>query len=370
MMRLRAANMMAVALLVLAACDSPGWAIVLHDDNQVPPAQRPANQVIGKWQYNASCVVIGPSLVLTTTHQGASQPSSVTIEGVTYDALSPPGFSGGPSGTSDIRIAELSINGESADLGYWVELCLSGSDVTDEVLVFGGYGMGRGATLTTAGGTPYGYQWDQQPNTTLRWGQNRVDQQVLTYMTAGFDGVGSGYEVAYEAAVAEYDSGGGWFIKEDGRWYVAGLTIGTTHADLDQSWFASNVTGAHAPDRLDAIRVESYEPWITEKMALVMPTPGDADRDGDVDYDDLVLFAAGYGAMANAGWSFGNFDGDGDVDLVDLIAMSRNYGTGAPAGLSFADDLQTVGLVPEPTTIGLMVVGGLVLLRRRDSNSP
>jgi len=364
MMRFRLAISITAALLILAARGSTARAIILHNDDEMPASQRPHDNVMGSWQHNASCVAIGPSTVVTTDHQGSS--TTVKIGGITYDATSPVGWSGGLSGDDDIGMAQISLNGEPADLAYWVDPYTG--DSTGDVLVFGGYGMGRGATLTTGVGAPYGYQWDGSENTTLRWGQNRVDMQVLDVMTAGFDGIGSGHEVPYEAAVAEYDSGGGWFIEENDRWYVAGLTIGTTHADIAQSWFAHNISAVDDPDRLDALRVEFYASWISGNLATAMPIAGDTDRDGDVDFDDLVALAVNYGAT-DAGWSLGNFNGDGNVDVTDLIMMGGTYGTGAPTGLSFADDLQRAGLVPEPTTIGLMAVGGILLLLRRDSNS-
>jgi len=358
--RLRFIVATTAALLILAACGSSARAIVLHDDDEIPQAQRPHDNVVGAWSANASCVVIGPSMVLTTTHQNTL--STVAIGGVTYTATVPAGFVGGSAGTADIRIAELSLNGEPADLGYWVDPYTD--NATGETVVLGGYGKGRGSTLTTAGGDPYGYGWTGA-NTTLRWGRNVVTQQVPGTIRAGFDGPGAGDAVDYEAAAALYDSGGGWFIEEGGNWYVAGLTTGAEHASLFQSWFATSTTAAPDPDRLEAVRVQSHASWIADKMALTMPTPGDADRDGDVDYDDLVLLASGYGAMADAGWSLGNFDGDGDVDLVDLGIMAEYYGAGAAAGLNFTDDLRTVTLVPEPASLTLVLFGAAFALRRR-----
>jgi len=356
---------MVIGLLVAAACQPAAMAVVLHTDVPMTPAQHPPDQVIGRWRYNASCVVVGPSLILTTTHQLGPVGSTVTIDGVDYEATWPGSYYGGPSGDDDIRLANLWRNGEPADLGYWVDLAPFGTDVTDQAVVIGGYGMGRGPTLTTAGGVPYGYQWDMQPNTTLRWGRNLVDEQILGYMIAKFDGIGSGRAIPFEAAVGEYDSGGGWFRWTDGRWRVVGLTTGAEHATMDQTWFANSVTGAEQPDRIDAIRIERYESWLNDQMALAMPAPGDADRDGDVDYDDLVMLAAGYGMMANAGWSAGNFDGDGDVDLVDLGIMAEHYGDGAPTGRSFFEDLKSIDFIPEPACLLLMLPGVLVLRRRR-----
>ena len=42
---------------------------------------------------------------------------------------------------------------------------------------------------------------------------------------AEFDGLGEGDSTDYEAILAKYDSGGGWFIKVGSEWKVAGLTV-------------------------------------------------------------------------------------------------------------------------------------------------
>jgi hypothetical protein len=87
--------------------------------------------------------------------------------------------------------------------------------------------------------------------------------------------------------------------------------------------------------------------------------PGDTDGDGDVDDADLgVAFANYTGPLApNTGGKTaadGDVDGDGDVDDADLGAAFAAYtGPTAPAA------------VPEPTSLALIGIGGLALIRRR-----
>jgi len=52
---------------------------------------------------------------------------------------------------------------------------------------------------------------------------------------------------------------------------------------------------------------------------------GDANYDGKVGFDDLVIVARNYG-KSNATWEQGDFDGDGKVDFSDLVIVARNYG--------------------------------------------
>ncbi len=64
------------------------------------------------------------------------------------------------------------------------------------------------------------------------------------------------------------------------------------------------------------------------EMTVDWGTIGDIDRDGDVDSDDLCIFADTYGS--NVGQPSYNpeadIDGDGDVDADDLYLLARNYG--------------------------------------------
>ena len=52
--------------------------------------------------------------------------------------------------------------------------------------------------------------------------------------------------------------------------------------------------------------------------------PGDANLDGKVAFDDLLIVARDYG-MTGAGWTDGDFNGDGKVGFDDLVIVARNY---------------------------------------------
>ena len=64
-------------------------------------------------------------------------------------------------------------------------------------------------------------------------------------------------------------------------------------------------------------------------------------------------------------WQYGDFDGDGIVDDLDLTALAVNWQQGCGGGGSFADAWASVRAgVPEPTTLALLTLGGLTLIRR------
>jgi len=52
--------------------------------------------------------------------------------------------------------------------------------------------------------------------------------------------------------------------------------------------------------------------------------PGDADDDGSVGFDDLLIVARNYDK--GGGWTQGDFNGDGAVGFDDLLIVARNYG--------------------------------------------
>ncbi|MBX3426094.1 MAG: PEP-CTERM sorting domain-containing protein [Pirellulales bacterium] len=79
----------------------------------------------------------------------------------------------------------------------------------------------------------------------------------------------------------------------------------------------------------------------------------DFNENGAVDGTDLGIWAGGYGSTG-APKSSGDATGEGDVDGADFLVWQREY-TGPPA----------VGAVPEPTSVGLVLVGLAVLARRK-----
>ena len=82
---------------------------------------------------------------------------------------------------------------------------------------------------------------------------------------------------------------------------------------------------------------------------------GDADVDGDVDFDDFLDMQVGWTGPGandpNVSWADGDYDGDLDVDFDDFVALRLNW-TGALGA-------------PEPATLSLLALGGIALLRRR-----
>jgi len=313
--------------LMLVSLVSSASGVVLHSGGG-EPLDRPNDAVLVRWSSNASAVVIGPSWLLTTRHQNTS-PATVIIEDVTYHCVYHENWNGGQTGNADIRLVKLFDDaGEDAQLSNFAQI-YTNRDEAGQYVVMGGYGRDRGNELDTDG-IVYGYKWDPNtPNTTLRWCSNRAIGYTADLVAADFDGPGEGGATEYEGAVAEYDSGGGWFIKTDSIWKVTGLSMGCEHASTDESWFRNkNDPCSPDPDGLYAVRVSSYAAWILEKTAdpvCTAPIPGDVHEDCKIDMLDLTDFLAQWLRNDCDDISYcegADIEPDGNVDLVDFAILA------------------------------------------------
>ena len=119
----------------------------------------------------------------------------------------------------------------------------------------------------------------------------------------------------------------------------------------------SSITGPEA-DGIDwSFAVTAGQITVT---ADTVYAPGDTDFDGDIDDSDLGTAFASYngpiGAAGGSNFASGDADGDGDVDDSDLGSLFAGY-TGPLSPNS----------VPEPTSLALLTLGGLLVARRRRS---
>jgi len=251
----------------------PAWGLVLHPGSETPPSVRPDDAAIGRWSTNASCAAVGPNYIVTTCHQGGGVGTRVYFpDSADADAL-PDEYEVAEifqHNKADLRVVRLTPVGGTPDLSYYIQPYTGTNEIFHEAVV-GGYGVGRGSTLVNGADIAYGYAWAGSDNLTLRWGQNRIDgtgqgngSYVSAIMTAHFDGTATG--LSAEAAIADFDSGGGWFIDVDSgpdvAWRLAGLSRAAEHAHDAESLFRNPATGAPDPDYLDAVRIGSYADWI------------------------------------------------------------------------------------------------------------
>jgi len=314
-------------------------AIVLHpagEPNIVSWTDHPDPNIIGRWGNSASCVAISTSCILTTRHQLGGIGTPVKLGKVTYFVTA---LWDHP--TADLRIAKL----YGANFQNFAEL-YTAADELNRQIVIAGFGFGRDTPLKTYGMT-YGYNWDRRIPDIVRMGTNRIDQAiddlpgspyVTDVLVADFDALFDPTTTTYEAIPAGHDSGGGWFIKNDGRWKLVGLSrVVESHFELGhnddpnhllfQSWFRQRAKPFQPdPDYFDAVRVSSYADWI--RQTLPSRVPGDLTGDDRVDFADLAVFARYWLTTdcASPNPCLGaDFEPDGDVDWDDLIQLARNW---------------------------------------------
>jgi hypothetical protein len=107
---------------------------------------------------------------------------------------------------------------------------------------------------------------------------------------------------------------------------------------------------------------------------------GDANLDGTVNGSDFSILAANFG-LGHANWDQGNFLISSSVNGSDFSALAANFGQGdsgadglvTPADIAALDafaianglPVPTIGAVPEPASIGLLVLAASSALGRR-----
>ncbi len=83
--------------------------------------------------------------------------------------------------------------------------------------------------------------------------------------------------------------------------------------------------------------------------------PGDANVDGHVNFDDLLVVAQKYGTSTGATWIDGDFDDTGSVVFDDLLTLAQHYGEplsstqNVPSSIA-SDWALARSMVPEPTS--------------------
>jgi len=102
-------------------------------------------------------------------------------------------------------------------------------------------------------------------------------------------------------------------------------------------------------------------------VTLLDAAAGDVNLDGQINGLDLGIFLHNYGTNTS-GFTNGDLNGDGQVNGLDLGIFLHNYGIAYGTVTPNAGISAQVGssAVPEPTSLSLLALGSLALMRRRN----
>jgi len=263
MKRLRTIMIILIATLI----QLPSFAVVLHDDGDAP-TNRPNDNVVGRWSSNASAVAIGRTnwqntdYIITARHQGGGVSTSIYFGGTEYKVAQQ-----WMNNSVDMRICRLeTTDGDDADLNDFVQW-YCGTNETSSPIVIGGFGKGRGTSSVDLDG--FYYNWSGTNNLTQRWGANNTDSTNVipagSYISDVI-GIHFGNAISKECAVAEWDSGGGWFIKNNQsmHWELIALSAYVEHNG--KSYYSPS-------DQNYGVRVGSYTEWINSIIPAKSDSP-------------------------------------------------------------------------------------------------
>jgi hypothetical protein len=101
---------------------------------------------------------------------------------------------------------------------------------------------------------------------------------------------------------------------------------------VDHTNLKRNQTWTYQITAFNAVGESSPSNTATSGTALTAAyaTPGDANLDGVVNFDDLLTLSRNYNTPG-AGWASADFNGDGVVNFSDLLLLSQNYNTALAA---------------------------------------
>ena len=165
--------------------------------------------------------------------------------------------------------------------------------------------------------------------------------------------------------------------------------VATICADLAAAYAAryagSNlpITSSTAAANSGKFAIGYTDNTATNQLTLAVTVPGDTDLSGSTDFNDLTTVAQFFGQSIakgnNVSWQTGDVNYDGAVDFNDLTIVAQYFGDSltkaeaaslpasfvAQFNLARAEIGGETSSVPEPASIGLLAVGCVRLLSRR-----
>ncbi|MGC4030130.1 MAG: DUF3466 family protein [Tepidisphaeraceae bacterium] len=153
--------------------------------------------------------------------------------------------------------------------------------------------------------------------------------------------------------------------------YTGGTSpVASVKSILDLGYAGNFATGQIKSTTLAAGRTIGYGDNGTDTVTLRITLAGDADLDGNVDFNDFLVLQSKFG-QANTRFDEANFNYDGFTDFNDFLALQANFGqsvTGDEVAFTSAQVAAMTAfasVVPEPASLTLIGMGAAGLLGRR-----
>jgi hypothetical protein len=275
---------------ILLPAPNAGAIIVLGEQgrNLSPPTGEYADS---GWQYEGAWgsfagTAIGPHHFITAKHCGGIVGDVFKFDGRYYETVA----------RAEVPGCDLTVWTVAGELPRWAALYDGRREEGREVTLFG-RGTSRGHPVFLEGERK-GWLWGPQDGS-LSWGTNWV---MGTVPTGGSSPLSEGDKLIFdfsefggpnEGVVSSGDSGGGVFLREKGKWVLAGVLFGTiSHYSrrVDRTRFLNfdaavydpeglwrETRDGHFPARNDdpmmgtslsvATRISSYTPFIRSVLA-------------------------------------------------------------------------------------------------------
>ncbi len=348
-------------LYILCALTQNSFALVTSGGgNLTAPTLDPGWDNVGKMSIGSG-TYLGDGWVLTAFHVYSHDPDGASHIDLDQRYYEVPGTARRLeySSTTSADLVMFRIDG-NPDLPM---IGISSSSPLNQEITIIANGRSPLGDLVDFGGGYEGFQLSSVKD--KRWGRNETSGYVSSTSSAYgrtktfktyFDSLGLGDD---ECQPVVNDSGASVFaqVSED-NWALAGvaLSVGTPNGYTGPNVVYNAVYGNHAY----YADLASYRSQI-DAIRLV-PLPGDADWDGDVDSVDIDILKATFGQTGSDLQA--DFNDDDTVNLSDFAIIREYFGKVSGNGVPGAEGLP-LQMVPEPATLILMAAGLPLLMKRK-----